>query len=427
MRHRQTIARELGRRQTPVTIIVLDDPSAGPDRFSPLPDLDGRIVSVHADAGTAVAMLGDCLDAPHPALLYVATRAVRAQPPVVPAAGGDEPPRATEVAANNGGGHPAGENRRQAGPVCNPETRQIRSFQFSAFERSWVRDYRHVGKRDLYLWRWTGCAVDWLTLSCVTPELRRDVCETKFLAAMFNVLLDDLIDQRHDPDAMRDVMRLMSDDAAAAYVVSRLGNYGEFTRQVWCEVWRRAATYPRFKEFQRLLLYDFKQLGNTVDYSELLYRHPSLINETEHDLYSPHGMMVACAATLDLMCSPAFQVEELGRLREVLWHANSMARIGNLMSTWQREIGDDDFSSGVFAHAVSQGWLSPEDLSSANRARIEAAVRDSGGEREYEQRWQRHRERLMQMSDRLHSVSVPMLADGLERLFASELVSRGRK
>jgi hypothetical protein len=269
--------------------------------------------------------------------------------------------------------------------------------------------------------------VDWLTLSCVTPALRRDVCETKFLAAMFNVLLDDLIDERHDPDAMRDVMRLMSDDAAAADVVSRLGAYGEFTRQVWSEIWRKAAAYPRYREFQRLLLYDFKQLGNTVDYSELLYRHPSLINETEHDLYSPHGMMVACAATLDLMCSPAFDVEELGRLREVLWHANSMARIGNLMSTWQREIGDDDFSSGVFAHAVSQGWLNPEDLSSANRARIEAAVRDSGGEREYAHRWERHRERLTQMSDRLHSVSVPMLADGLERLFASELVSRGRK
>ena len=424
MRHRQGIARDLADQHLRSTIIVLDDPSAGPDRFSPLPDLDGRMVSVHADAATAVATLDECLDARHPTLLYVAARANAGSQTVVPAAGGDEPPSSAAQMPAESSGERAQEHARR---TANPETRQIRSFQFSGFERTWIRGYRRVGKRDLYLWRWTGCAVNWLTLSCVTQELRRDVCETKFLAAMFNVLLDDLIDERHDPDAMRDVMRLMSDDAAAADVVTRLGAYGEFTRQVWGEIWRRVACYPRYREFQRLLLYDFKQLGNTVDYSELLYRHPSLINQTEHDLYSPHGMMVACAATLDLMCSPDFDVEELGRLREVLWHANSMARIGNLMSTWQREIGDDDFSSGVFAHAVSQGWLNPEDLSSTNRDRIEAAVRESGGEREYTQRWQRHRERLMQMSDRLRSVSVPDLADGLERLFASELISRGRK
>lgn len=426
MRHRQSLAREWGSQPARATIIVLDDPAAGLDRFSPLPDLDGRMVSVHADAGTAVSMLSACLEARHPALLYVAMRPIRTQEEWIgPGAGGDEPRAPARGAAPRR--HSTDEEGGRVHRSRNPETRQIRSFQFSEFERRWIRGYRRVGKRDLYLWRWTGCAVDWLTLSCVKPELRRGVCETKLLAAMFNVLLDDLIDQRHDPDAMRDVMRLMSDDAAAAAVVSRLGAYGEFTRRVWCEIWTRAAGYPRFKEFQRLLLYDFKQLGNTVDYSELLYRHPSLINETEHDLYSPHGMMVACAATLDLMCSPDFEVEELGRLREVLWHANSMARIGNLMTTWQREIGDDDFSSGVFAHAVSGGWLTPDDLSSANRDRIEAAVRESGGEREYAERWRRHRERLMEMSNRLRSVSVKSLAEGLERLFASELVSRGRK
>lgn len=428
MAHRSSLERELGRRGMRATIIVLGEAGADRPAFVPLPRIDNRVLSVEATVLESSAVLRDCLQSRHPSLLYVPFRPARSAKPAGDGGqGGDEDPGRTVQPRPRRAGTP---DQRSGGSVwrpARPESRQIRTFQFSEFERGWIRDYRRVGKRDLYLWRWTGCALDWLTLSCVEPALRQSVCETKFLAAMFNVLLDDLIDERHDAEAMRDVMRLMSDEAAAADVVARLGQYGQFTRKVWEEIWKRAAEYPRFSEFRRLLLYDFRQLGNTVDYSELLFRHPSIINQTEHDLYSPHGMMVACAATLDLMCSPQFDVVDLGRLREVLWHANSMARIGNLMSTWEREIGNDDFSSGMFAHAVSQGWLKPDDLSSTNRSHIEAAIRDSGGEREYQERWNRHRERLLAISDRIHSVSVASLAEGLDRLFASEQASRGMK
>ena len=48
-----------------------------------------------------------------------------------------------------------------------------------------------------------------------------------------------------------------------------------------------------------------------------------------------------------------------------------MGRIGNLVTTWQREIGEDDFTSGVFARAISCGDLAVRELSSGNRTHIE--------------------------------------------------------
>ena len=39
-----------------------------------------------------------------------------------------------------------------------------------------------------------------------------------------------------------------------------------------------------------------------------------------------------------------------------------MGRIGNLLSTWQREVRVRDFTSGVFARAVQQGDLELDDL-----------------------------------------------------------------
>lgn len=303
--------------------------------------------------------------------------------------------------------------------------RQIREYRFNPWQQKWVDEYSTIGKRNVYLWRWTGRAVEWLTLSCVAPEWRASVCDTKFLAAMFNVLLDDLVDERRDPSAMDDIVSLMGDEPEP--LIERLGPYGEFASRVWSEIRSRVREYPREPEFRRLLSYDFRQLCNQVDYSGLLHRHPHLINQTEHDLYSPHGMMVACTATLDLTCSPGFCNEDLGTLREAVWHANSMARIGNLVTTWQREIGDDDFSSGVFARAVSLGHLQANELSSANRSAIETAITEAGIEQEFAERWRTHRQRLIELAPRARSVALLELLEGLERLMASEYASRGCK
>src|SRR4029078_686428 len=98
-----------------------------------------------------------------------------------------------------------------------------------------------------------------------------------------------------------------------------------------------------------LLCYDLEQLLNTVRYSELVNQNLCLLNLVEHDLYSPHGLIITAFATIDLMCMPDFRFEELGRLRQMLWHADWMARIGNLVTTWQREMSDGDLTSGVFA------------------------------------------------------------------------------
>lgn len=303
--------------------------------------------------------------------------------------------------------------------------RYIQNYRFNPLQQKWIERYCAVGKRNVYLWRWTGCAVEWLTLSCVAPRWRLSVCDTKFLAAMLNVLLDDVVDEQRDPSALTDILTLMTDNTAAA--TNRLGPYGELIFDVWTEINSRIRRYPREAEFRRLLSYDFRQLCNQVDYSGLLLRHPQLINQTEHDLYSPHGMMVACTATIDLTCSPDFQTSDLGTLREAVWHANSMARIGNLVTTWQREIGHNDFSSGVFARAVSLGWLKPDELSSSNHAEIESAILRSGIEQEFAGRWGHHRNQLRKLVHKVSSVSILKLIEGLERLLDSEYASRGLK
>ncbi len=162
-------------------------------------------------------------------------------------------------------------------------------------------------------------------------------------------------------------------------------------------------------------------------YSRLLNEYPEMFNLVEHDLYTPHNMHMMISATMDLMCSPQFDRTELAILREVVWRAQCMGRIGNLVTTWQREIGEDDFTSGVFARAISCGDLAVRELSSGNRTHIESVIKQQEHEEFFLRRWQTYRREILTLRTRCDSVNFTELVNGLQRLICLHLGSRGKK
>jgi hypothetical protein len=307
------------------------------------------------------------------------------------------------------------------------EYRQILNRPLTPEAQRWVNEYDRVGQRGLYLWRWAAHAIQLLELASVDPDWRRRNRDTKFLAAMFNVLLDDVADDWDGGDLLQNLMRLPRGGRPDIRESDPHAGYAVLTSAVWDELWQRAARYPRYHEFADLLRYDFWQLCNTIEYSDLVLRQPEMINSVEHAMYSPHGMMVTCAATMDLMCSPRFDANELGPLREALWHAACMARYGNLLTTWRREIRRGDFTSGVFTKAIENGWLSRGELQQMTLEEVEQRVSFVSVEREFLNRWQTHRACVLQMRERVKSCSLRSYVEGLDRLLASEYASSGCK
>jgi hypothetical protein len=130
---------------------------------------------------------------------------------------------------------------------------------------------------------------------------------------------------------------------------------------------------------------------------------------------------------MDLMCSPKFDRLELALLREIVWNAQCMGRIGNLVTTWQREIGENDFTSGVFARAISCGDLAVSDLSSGNRTYIESVIQRQQHEEYFLRRWQSYRRDILSLRTRCRSFNATELVAGLQRLICLHLGSRGKK
>ncbi|MBW3596864.1 MAG: hypothetical protein KY475_06255 [Planctomycetes bacterium] len=300
--------------------------------------------------------------------------------------------------------------------------------QLSPEFSQWVERYAQVGRRNPYLWNWCRQAVEITTLPCVPAEWKSELCDTKTLGVMWDVMLDDLADQNGDGRLMEELLRLPQyGEADLTPYSSREREYAQFTCDLWREIMRRVRRLPRFAEFEDLLRFDYLQLCNVMRYSHLLNRHPELLNLVEHDSYTPHNMHIMICSTIDVMASPDFQAIEFGKLREVVWNAQWMGRIGNLVTTWQRELGENDFTSGVYARAVACGDLTLGQLYGGDRAAIEKAILDGGHEEHYLQRWRKHHAFLLSDEARLESFDVRRLAAGLEQLICLHLGSRGYK
>ncbi len=308
------------------------------------------------------------------------------------------------------------------------EYEQILAKRFSPDVQRWIEDYSAEGDRSLYLWKWCLHGVELTTLPFVPDELRSDACDTKFLSGMLNVLLDDVADKKRNGDLLDELFKVVGGNAGNFdRFADSEREYAALTCRLWGIYWQRARRYPAFEAHRELLQYDLAQLFNTVRYSQLVNRDLSLLNIIEHDNYSAQGMGLMSFSTIDLMCAPDFPRRELSPLREAMWHAQWMARIGNLVTTWQREIGDGDYSSGVFARAVGRHDLTVEQLEQGDAGEIESAVRRGRHETFFLHRWERHRRCLQTLAARIQSFDLNVVIHGLERLLQTELGSRGFK
>lgn len=293
----------------------------------------------------------------------------------------------------------------------------------------WVQEYNKVGHRSAYLWNWCHQGVLVTTLPCVLPELLPDICDTKVLGVMLDVLLDDIADRKGDDELLA---RLTSftihgpRPSFADYPADQRA-YAELAADLWEEIVARARRYPLFKRYAKVLDYDYAQLFNVMRYSHLTNEYIELMNLAEHDLYTPHNMHMIISSTLDLMCSPGFDRAEWGKVRDIAWHGQCMGRIGNLTTTWERELGDADYSSGVYASALASGDLTVEQLETGNRDEIKRAIVSGGHEVVFLKRWQEHRRYLLSRVPQIHSFDLGKLVTGLERLICLHLGSRGYK
>ncbi|HEX7859745.1 MAG TPA: hypothetical protein VF773_05425 [Verrucomicrobiae bacterium] len=316
--------------------------------------------------------------------------------------------------------------------ISAPEVAQIiaeiKQVTFSPYIQEWIRSYESVGQRGRFLWQWCLKGVRMTTMPSVEPELRSHVVETKLLGILFCSLIDDIADREQDAEMLEMAVAASSNQWAVErleFWQGRRRTYLEMISSVWNEVWTRCQSYPRFRDFEPLLKFDNEQVMIAMRYALLSNQCPGLLNVIEHDLYQPNNMQMMFMASVDLCASPLFNQDELGIAREVFWHAQRMGRIGNMITTWEREVLDRDFTSGIFAFAIHRGILSAADLRNLPAHEIMTALEAHDCQEHFIREWKAHRAQMLRKLKRVKSVDLMPYLNGVEELFRTHLGSRG--
>ena len=281
-----------------------------------------------------------------------------------------------------------------------------------------VDEYESLnGERDRFLWQWMYSLFPAFTLSSVAEEHREHVLSQKMVLTMFVTILDDLVDNQGDRRTFEEARRLVQDpEAVDRSRVEVSDEYFDFIEQLWTEFADGLDDAPRGDEFEDIFDYDCRQTLNAMDYSAVVNENPRIANLGGAEHYDAHNMVMFPYADVDLMYSPDFDLADFGTVRDVLWDLQEMARIGNWLTTWEREVAEGDYSAGIVMLALQEGIVTPEELEDADddgAAAIER-IRDEDIEATFRDRWAQRYRAVRDREFTTESVDLNALIDGLE-------------
>lgn len=295
----------------------------------------------------------------------------------------------------------------------------------------WINKYEKVGQRDDFVWKLFLRAkqeTDCISLSEIHHTPAREV---NFLITMFVVLLDDIADRSKKERLFNEASQIVNNKDRV--------NFSGFTEKekncllLMIKIWRRInqllKNSPGYEDLKDLFKYDVCQIINAMNHDHLISRNYFMINKTDYWLHSPHTMQFIMNITANLMYCESFDVNEIKTIRDIIWQAQMMARVGNCAGTWEREVNQNDFTSGIIAYALDSRILSLQDIMNKNKAEIIQKIKGAGVENEFLNEWEKFYKKISYLLKKGENKTIngKKLLAGMKNLLIFELISKKHK
>ncbi|MFH1180932.1 MAG: hypothetical protein V1705_00805 [bacterium] len=308
------------------------------------------------------------------------------------------------------------------------EIEAIQKIELPPELQKWMKEYEKVGDRGKFIFFWLYQTVQTVTLPIINKKYRSSLWNIKFLIAVFIILLDDVVDNMGKENLFHKIIKIPFEKK---YIQTARLNQGEkkylqFAMKLWDYIGRAVKKYPRYKQFKEAFDFDINQLINTMRYSFLVKKKPYLINKTEYWLYSTYSEEAMICIMLDLMCSPSFDARRIKHVREFGWVAQKLIRIGDCLSTWKREIKENDFTSAVIAYALDLNLLAPEELKKENMSKIVKKIDRSAIKNNLLKEWEQSLKDVMRLAIKSKIKNIDKVEKIFGKMIISHLSSEGR-
>lgn len=293
----------------------------------------------------------------------------------------------------------------------------------------WVKGYQKVGERDEFIWKWLFTINPGWIYTPVHSDYAMSLGFVKTLYNMFIILLDD-VSEKNMQVLLNELVKIPFHEQ---YIdVSRLSSkdkeYLTFTHSVWKQIDKIIRQYPHHDKIRDFFDYETSQFINAVKYAYLIYKHPNAINTAECWMYIPYSMQILVNFDMDLMCSSDLREEDMGQARKTVFFFQQMCRIGNWLTTWEREIKEGDFSSIIIPYCIEEKIINHQDLNSQNKDQAINKIKQSPAEEYFlKTEWENRYNELTKLSQNSVLINSEAMLEKIRYLILMHLISRGWK
>jgi len=292
-----------------------------------------------------------------------------------------------------------------------------------------IETYQKIGgERDAFLWKWVYENLHYYTLSSVIKSERENVITLKTLLTIFVAIFDDMADVDKDVQTIYELQKVPHhvEQIDMERISEKNRPLFALSLDIWGYFIAAIREYPNFFYFEDMLFFDVKQMINSFLYFCIVNENPSLMSYSESANYGYHNMMMVIYCDIDLMASQGIKNEEVPLLREIFWRGQKMGRIGNWLTTWKRELKDDDYSSGIFAYHVVNHEITPP-TTFQQKDYIENAINNSHTEDHFFAEWEKYYDEIRTLGQSVQSINVDAYLWALENLLKNHILSSGLK
>lgn len=251
-------------------------------------------------------------------------------------------------------------------------------------------------------------------LPSINPIYNETLSLDKTKLAIFAILVDDLADNCNirNSDLLEKAIRIPWN-----YKQKYNNPYLEATRNTWLNATNSIKKYPLYDELKEVFYFDIEQFLDAIKYSSLI-NTIDMDNEMESRIYSYHNMMIIVYMDMDLMCSPNFDMEELKIIRPIFHHIQEICHIGNVISTYKREINEVDLSCPIISRGIRNGLTTKEEIMNNPKNATEKLKPLEGY---FMKKVEDDFRKIDESADEIKSVDIKKFSDKLRQVFDSFL------
>lgn len=262
----------------------------------------------------------------------------------------------------------------------------------------WEQSYNEFSKvgsqlRPKSLFNWLSGAYQYLYLSSVDIELIPALADIKTTLCIVDVAIDDCCDNQGlikkmggEPFTYHNLRLLYGIDTT---IKDKIGlekeginglnehgkEYYQNVQKIIKDVTNRIKVLPRFKDFQDELVFAFRRVGQAMEFSYLVNNSASIYPFSHVVRNRAPSTMVVVHSLIDVMASPSFKKEEVGKAMPLFNMADVVAMLANTINTWPREIIEKDYSSPVIALGLEKGIITFSDFKNGNQKELEEKLK----------------------------------------------------